>query len=103
MFGRKCGHEGRAPWGTVRCTKTPKPRRPARRPRPHLGQRWQGQGPHREGEAAVSAASERRPPIGPVLRGIADLLAEWWLGFNATEPLDAVVPDDPAELAKDRP
>jgi hypothetical protein len=51
----------------------------------------------------VSAASERRPPIGPVLRGIADLLAEWWLGFNATEPLDAVVPDDPAELAKDRP
>ena len=23
MFGRKCGHEGRAPWGTVRSTKTP--------------------------------------------------------------------------------
>jgi hypothetical protein len=54
----------------------------------------------------VSAADERRPPIGPVLRGIADLLAEWWLGFNATEaaePLDAVAPDTPSHLAEDRP
>ena len=21
LFGRKCGHQGSAPWGTVRCTK----------------------------------------------------------------------------------
>ena len=51
----------------------------------------------------MNAADERRPPIGPVLRRIADLLAEWWLGFNATEPLDAAVPDDPPKLAGDPP
>ena len=54
----------------------------------------------------MNAADERRPPIGPVLRGIADLLAEWWLGFNVTgaaTPPGVVVPDDPSELAEDRP
>lgn len=29
--------------------------------------------------------SERRPPIGPVLSGVATLLAEWWLGYDVTE------------------
>jgi hypothetical protein len=23
MLGRKCGHQGRAPWGAVKCSKTP--------------------------------------------------------------------------------
>jgi len=53
----------------------------------------------------VITASERRPPIGPVLCGIADLLAQWWLGLDAMEagqPADAVVPDDPSELTEDR-
>jgi hypothetical protein len=44
---------------------------------------------------------ERRPPIGPVLSAIADLLAGWWLGFGtarAEEPHDLDVPDDASEL-----
>jgi hypothetical protein len=46
--------------------------------------------------------SERRPPIGPVLSAIADLLAAWWLGFDgvteADPPPDLGVPDDASEL-----
>jgi hypothetical protein len=34
---------------------------------------------------------ERRPPIGPVLAAIADLLAAWWLGFP-NEAIEAELP-----------
>ncbi len=49
----------------------------------------------------MSAPTERRPPIGPVLSAIAAFLAEWWLGLDqdavtADEP--PVVPDDVSEL-----
>jgi hypothetical protein len=43
----------------------------------------------------------RRPPIGPVLSSIATLLAEWWLGFDATEadePQDGFAPDGVSSL-----
>jgi hypothetical protein len=37
---------------------------------------------------------EGRPPIGPVLREITDLLTQWWLGFDVTKPAE---PLDDAE------